>query len=117
MANANPEVKGSINNIKEHRINVLLNSKPICERYFYYNSETKNFAIEDPALFYYLKYLDWEEILCNYMEENGVDHLEDMGLSCDLNNGPDNTKSMSLVRRFILEARGQNSEKCSCAEI
>ena len=41
-------------------INVLLESKPICERYFYYNKETKNFAIEDPALFYYLKNLDWE---------------------------------------------------------
>ena len=60
IANANPDVKGSINNIKEHRINVLLESKPICERYFYYNKETKNFAIEDPALFYYLKNLDWE---------------------------------------------------------
>jgi hypothetical protein len=62
LANANPDVKGSINNIKEHRINVLLESKPICERYFYYNSETKNFAIEDPALFYFLKHLDWEKL-------------------------------------------------------
>jgi hypothetical protein len=60
LANANQDVKGSVNNIKEHRINVLLESKPICERYFYYNNETKNFAIEDPALFYYLKNLDWE---------------------------------------------------------
>jgi hypothetical protein len=62
LANANPEVKGSINNIKEYRINTLLESKPICERYFYYNSQTKNFAIEDPALFYYLKHLDWENL-------------------------------------------------------
>lgn len=42
LANANPDVRGSINNIKEHRIGVLLDSKPICERYFYYNSQTKN---------------------------------------------------------------------------
>jgi hypothetical protein len=28
----------------------------------YYNSPTKNFAIEDPALFYYMKHLDWEEM-------------------------------------------------------
>lgn len=62
LANANPEVKGSINNIKEYRINTLLESKPICERYFYYNSQTKNFAIEDPALFYYLKHLDWDAL-------------------------------------------------------
>ncbi|WP_218972632.1 TIR domain-containing protein [Aeromonas hydrophila] len=62
LANSNEEVRGSINNIKEHRLNVLLESKPICERYFYYNSDTKNFAIEDPALFYYLKHLNWEQL-------------------------------------------------------
>jgi hypothetical protein len=62
LANANPDNKGSINNIKEHRINTLLASKPICEQYFYYNSNTKNFAIEDPALFYYMKHLNWEEM-------------------------------------------------------
>lgn len=62
MANSNEEVKGSINNIKERRINILLESKPICEQYFYYNSATKSFAIEDPALFYYLKHLDWDEL-------------------------------------------------------
>ncbi|MCG6267856.1 TIR domain-containing protein [Vibrio furnissii] len=60
LANAYPEFKGSINNIKERRISVLLESKPICEKYFYYNQETKNFAIEDPALFYYLKHLEWD---------------------------------------------------------
>ena len=27
---------------------------------FYYNPETKHFAIEDPALFYYIKHLDWD---------------------------------------------------------
>ena len=59
LANANPGVKGSINNIKERRISIVLESKPICERYFYYTSDTKTFAIEDPAFFYYLKHLDW----------------------------------------------------------
>jgi hypothetical protein len=62
LANANEEVRGSINNIKEYRVNSLLESKPICNQYFYYNSETKNFAIEDPALFYYLKHLNWENL-------------------------------------------------------
>lgn len=62
LANANPEVRGSINNIKERRISLVLESKPICDRYFYYNAETKTFAIEDPAFFYYLQHLDWEQI-------------------------------------------------------
>lgn len=76
LANVNPEVKGSINNIKEHRINVLLESKPICERYFYYNKETKNFAIEDPALFYYLKNLDWELLRKECGFRNSEDDFE-----------------------------------------
>lgn len=37
-------------------------SKPICERYFYYNPATKHFAIEDPALFYFIKHLNWDDL-------------------------------------------------------
>lgn len=62
LGNANPDVRGSINNIKEKRLATLIESKPICDTYFYYNPETKIFAIEDPALFYYLKHLNWEDI-------------------------------------------------------
>ena len=62
LANSNEDVRGSINNIKEKRLSTLIESKPVCERHFYYNSETKLFAIEDPALFYYLKHLDWETL-------------------------------------------------------
>lgn len=62
LANAHPDVRGSINNIKERRITIVLESKPICDRYFYYNADTKTFAIEDPAFFYYLQHLDWEEM-------------------------------------------------------
>ena len=62
LANANPDVRGSINNVKEKRLVILIESKPICERYFYYNPETKHFAIEDPALFYYVKHLNWDEL-------------------------------------------------------
>ena len=51
MANALTGVRGSINNIKEHRLEVLINSKPAVAERFYYNTETKSFAIEDPALF------------------------------------------------------------------
>lgn len=62
LANSNEDVRGSINNIKESRLAILLRDKPTCGRHFYYNSETKNFAIEDPALFYFLKHLDWAKL-------------------------------------------------------
>lgn len=62
LANANPDVKGSINNVKDRRLPILLESKPLCERYFYYNSSTNVFAIEDPALFYFLKHTDWAKV-------------------------------------------------------
>lgn len=82
LANQNPDVRGSINNIKEKRLNILLESKSICERYFYYNSETKNFAIEDPALFYYLKHLDWEKLRqdCGF-RQTAVDFEFDFAIS------------------------------------
>lgn len=62
LANSNEDVRGSINNIKETRLAILLRDKPACARHFYYNAETKNFAIEDPALFYFLKHLDWARL-------------------------------------------------------
>jgi len=62
LANANEEVRGSINNIKENRLAILLRDKPTCAKHFYYNPDTKNFAIEDPALFYFLKNLDWARL-------------------------------------------------------
>jgi hypothetical protein len=82
LANASPEVRGSINNIKEHRLRVLLQSKPLCSRYFYYNEETKNFAIEDPALFYFLKHLDWNALRndCGF-RESSKDYEYDFALS------------------------------------
>src|SRR5204862_124692 len=61
-ANSNEDVHGSINNIKDPRLAILLRDKPSCARHFYYNADTKNFAIEDPALFYFLKYLDWARL-------------------------------------------------------
>ena len=70
LANAKADVHGSINNIKERRLSVLIQSKPMCAKHFYYNSETKNFAIEDPALFYFLKHLDWNTLRsdCGFRE-------------------------------------------------
>lgn len=72
LANAHANVRGSINNVKEKRLAILIDSKPICERYFYYNPATKHFAIEDPALFYYIKHLDWDELRkkCGFRAED-----------------------------------------------
>lgn len=82
LSNAMPDVRGSINNIKEHRLAVLIQSKPICSRHFYYNQETKNFAIEDPALFYFLKHLDWNALRsdCGFREAS-KDYEWDVALS------------------------------------
>ena len=62
LANARQDIKGSINNVKDHRLKVLLEQKEACARLFYYDADTKNFAIEDPALFYYIKNLNWEDL-------------------------------------------------------
>ena len=62
LANIRADIKGSINNIKDHRLRVLLDQKENCARLFYYDAKTKNFALEDPALFYYIKNLNWDEL-------------------------------------------------------
>ncbi|MDW3193344.1 MAG: TIR domain-containing protein [Cytophagales bacterium] len=82
LANAYEEMKGSINGIKERRLNILLESKPVCSRYFFYNSENKNFAIEDPALFYFMKHVNWEDIRkeCGF-RDGGQDKEFDIAIS------------------------------------
>jgi hypothetical protein len=72
LSNAIVDIRGSINNIKERRLMVLLQDKPICARYFYYNQQTKTFAIEDPALSYFLKHLDWDALRldCGFRSSN-----------------------------------------------
>jgi hypothetical protein len=62
LSNSRQDIKGSINNVKDHRLRVLLEQKETCARLFYYDADTKNFAIEDPALFYYVKNLNWDEL-------------------------------------------------------
>jgi hypothetical protein len=78
LANSLPEVRGSINNIKERRLQVLIESKPLVARHFYYNSETKNFALEDPALFYFIQHLDWNALRrdCGFREQDNPFEFE-----------------------------------------
>jgi hypothetical protein len=83
MANALPEVRGSINNIKERRLQVLIEGKPSVARYFYCNSESKTFAIEDPALFYFVKHLDWDQLRqdCGFRENSGEEFEFEIAIS------------------------------------
>ncbi len=82
LANSREDVRGSINNIKEHRLEVLIESKGLVQRHFYYNSETKNFSIEDPALFYFIQHLDWNALRqdCGF-RENAPDYDFEIALS------------------------------------
>ncbi|WEF23582.1 TIR domain-containing protein [Paracoccus sp. S3-43] len=82
LANAHPDVRGSINNVKDVRLPALLASKPICAEFFYYNSRTKNFAIEDPALFFYIQNLDWDDLRRRAGFRNGAnDYEHDIAIS------------------------------------
>lgn len=62
LANAHKEIAGSINNIKDVRLITLLKEKTKAGQYFYYNKETSRFSIEDPAVFYFLRNLDWDKL-------------------------------------------------------
>lgn len=62
LSNSNADVRGSINNIKDSRLSNLLDSKELAARYFFYSPETTTFAVEDPAVFYFLRHLDWEAL-------------------------------------------------------
>jgi hypothetical protein len=62
LANIRQDIKGSVNNIKDYRLGVLLSQKPDCAKLFHYDQSTKVFSLEDPALFYFLRNLNWEEL-------------------------------------------------------
>ncbi|RVI03189.1 TIR domain-containing protein [Sinorhizobium meliloti] len=82
LANSRPDIKGSVNNIKDRRLSVLLSEKEQCARLFYYDANTKNFALEDPALFFYLRNLNWDELRqrCGFRESD-KDYEFDIALS------------------------------------
>lgn len=82
LANSDPQLRGSINNIKEYRLSTLLDSKPVVANCFHYNKETKNFSIDDPALFYFIQHLDWDRLQadCGFRNEN-VSYEYDVAIS------------------------------------
>ncbi len=76
LANAEAELRGSINNIKERRLPTLIDEKPLVARSFFYNRDTKSFSIDDPALFYFIQHLDWEQLRIDCGFRNDVVNYE-----------------------------------------
>ena len=89
LANANPEIAGSINNVKDVRLSVLLNEKARAGQYFYYNKDTARFSIEDPAVFYFLRNLDWDKLR----------------LDCGFRDGQEQVKQFDIAISFAGENR------------
>ncbi len=76
LANSAPDIRASIISIKDGRLRILLDAKPDVAKYFYFNEKTSIFAIEDPALFYYLKHLNWDSFRAECGFRAGADEYE-----------------------------------------
>lgn len=63
IANRGDEmVRTAVNKIKEVRLSKHISDAAELSSNFYYNKETHLFNIEDPALSYYIKHLDWRTL-------------------------------------------------------
>lgn len=54
-----------------------MESKPLVAKSFHYNQDTKNFSIDDPALFYFIRHLNWDQLRsdCGFKsEENNFEY-------------------------------------------
>lgn len=83
LANSRDDIRQSINNIKDHRLTVLLSERANASKYFYYNSDTKNFSIEDPAMFYFIRHLDWDRCRtdCGFRPSDGREYKWEVAIS------------------------------------
>jgi len=81
-ANVDETYRIAINSIKDHRLSVHIKEKAILNSNFYYSQETKLFNIEDPALQYYIKHIDWKKLYkeCGFHKNNGQ-HTFDIAIS------------------------------------
>jgi hypothetical protein len=62
LASQDPKIKPSIDNIKISRLRQLITDKENLQKYFFYDPTIITFSIEDPAVAYYIRHLDWEGI-------------------------------------------------------
>jgi hypothetical protein len=83
LANSRTDIRASILSIRDDRLRVLLEAKPTVARYFYFNQTTSVFAIEDPALFYFLRHVDWDgfRIECGFRPGPSKDFEYDIAIS------------------------------------
>jgi hypothetical protein len=77
LANAYPEIAGSINNIKGHRLSIVSEKQKV-KMYFFYNRDSHRFSVEDPAMFYFIRHLDWDKIRsdCGFRESAVVKEFD-----------------------------------------
>ncbi|MES2727192.1 MAG: TIR domain-containing protein [Bacteroidota bacterium] len=82
VANVEDPFKVAINSLKDHRLNVHIKEKAILNSNFYYSPDTKLFNVEDPALQYYIKHIDWKKMTkeCGFSKSNGS-HTFDIAIS------------------------------------
>lgn len=83
LANANPEIAGSINNVKDSRLSVLLKERIKAGQYFYFNKDTARFSVEDPAVFYFLQHLNWNLLRtdCGFRDASVIPKKFDIAIS------------------------------------
>lgn len=74
--------KNAINSIKDHRLEIHIKDKPLLAANFYYSKETKLFNIEDPALQYFIKHIDWKRLYkeCGFTKSNN-NYVFDVAIS------------------------------------
>lgn len=74
--------KNAVNSIKDHRLEIHIKDKPLLSTNFYYSKETKLFNIEDPALQYYIKHIDWKKLYkeCGFTSTNN-NYVFDVAIS------------------------------------
>ena len=73
IGNVDDHHRIAISSIKGHRLDVLIKEKIDLRNNFYYSKDTKLFNIEDPALQYYIKHIDWNKLYkeCGFKKNNG----------------------------------------------
>lgn len=83
LANIRQDIRSSILSIRDNRLRVLLEAKPNVAKNFYFNQVTSVFSVEDPALFYFLSHIDWDQfrVECGFRAGQSKEFDYDLALS------------------------------------
>lgn len=90
--------KNAVNSIKDHRLEIHIKDKPLLSANFYYSKETKLFNIEDPALQYYIKHIEWKKLYkeCGFTNTNH-NYVFDVAISF----AGENRKLADLITTYL----------------